>query len=191
MKTRASKPAASEWCSPCILKFGDASPLWNSVTCRRAGNPGHVRALQNLALGFLLLVSHFGLQASAQNYSIDWYKISGGGGLSTGGVYSVGGRSGQHDTSGAMTGGNLSLTGGFWSLFAVQTPGAPLLSIALTAANTVVVWWLAPDSGWKLHATANLLNGSTWTQIPPPYSTSLYYVEPAQVSNKFYRPHKP
>ena len=27
----------------------------------------------------------------AQSYSIDWYKVSGGGGTSTGGVYSVSG----------------------------------------------------------------------------------------------------
>jgi hypothetical protein len=65
----------------------------------------------------------------AQQYSIDWYKISGGGGTSNGGVYSVSGTIGQHDAGGPMTGGNYSLTGGFWALYAVQTPGAPLLTI--------------------------------------------------------------
>ena len=33
----------------------------------------------------------------AQSYSIDWFKIAGGGGTSTGGVYSVSGTIGQHD----------------------------------------------------------------------------------------------
>src|SRR5450759_4556388 len=77
----------------------------------------------------------------AQSYSIDWFTIDGGGGTSTGGVYSVSGTIGQHDASEAMTGGNYSLTGGFWALYAVQTPGAPVLSIQLTTTNTVVVSW--------------------------------------------------
>jgi len=35
----------------------------------------------------------------AQNYTNDWYKIAGGGGTSTGGVYSVNGTIGQPDSS--------------------------------------------------------------------------------------------
>ena len=57
--------------------------------------------------------------ASAQQYSIDWYKVSGGGGTSTGGTYQVSGTIGQPDASGALSGGNYSLTGGFWSLISV------------------------------------------------------------------------
>jgi hypothetical protein len=72
----------------------------------------------------------------AQNYSIDWYKIAGG-------VYSASGTIGQPDASGAMTGGNYSLTGGFWSLIAVvQTTGAPLLTITFNPQlSTVTVCW--------------------------------------------------
>ena len=141
-----------------------------------------------------LALCSWAISISAQSYSIDWYKISGGGGTSTGGVYSVSGTIGQHD-AGAMSGGSYSLTGGFWALNAVQTPGAPLLSIARTATNTVIVWWSLPDTGWKLHATANLVtNGSVWTELPQPYATnatSFYFVEPTLVGNKFYRLHKP
>jgi hypothetical protein len=36
----------------------------------------------------------------AQNYSIDWFTIDGGGGTSTGGVYSVSGTIGQPDAGG-------------------------------------------------------------------------------------------
>src|ERR1017187_3908814 len=71
----------------------------------------------------------FAVTAFAQNYSVDWYKISGGGGTSTGAVYSVSGTIGQPDASGAMSGGQYSVTGGFWALYAVQTPGAPALTI--------------------------------------------------------------
>lgn len=35
--------------------------------------------------------------ALAQSYSIDWFTIDGGGGTSTGGVYSVSGTIGQPD----------------------------------------------------------------------------------------------
>src|SRR3954453_3136086 len=89
------------------------------------------------------------LTASAQSYSINWYTIDGGGGTSTGGVYSVSGTIGQPDAgTQPMTGGNYSVTGGFWSLFAVQTPGAPLLRIFLTTTNTAVVAWPAPSTGF-------------------------------------------
>jgi hypothetical protein len=46
------------------------------------------------------------LAAQAQQYSIDWYKVSGGGGTSTGGIYSVSGTIGQPEAGGAITGGN-------------------------------------------------------------------------------------
>jgi len=48
-------------------------------------------------------------------YSIDWYKISGGG-TSSGGTYQVSGTLGQPDAGGMLGGGVYSLTGGFWSL---------------------------------------------------------------------------
>lgn len=102
------------------------------------------------------------LSASAQ-FSIDWYKISGGGGTSTGGVYSVSGTIGQHDASAnnAMTGGNFSLTGGFWALYAVQTPGAPTLNIKYTSTNTVQVYWPSPSTGWNLQVNTNVA-GTNW-----------------------------
>src|SRR5262245_61634163 len=79
----------------------------------------------------LLCLSAFlvlGVSARAQSFSLEWFTIDGGGGTSTGGVYSVSGTVGQPDANPQpLTGGNFSLVGGFWSLFAMQTPGAPLL----------------------------------------------------------------
>ena len=90
--------------------------------CRTYGT-GVSRAML-VALGFILLHSSFCLRVQGQSYSVDWYKVAGGGGTSTGGVYAVSGTIGQHDASGAMNGGNYSVTGGFWSLInVVQTPG--------------------------------------------------------------------
>jgi len=100
------------------------------------------------------------IAASAQTYNIDWYKISGGGGTSTGGVYSVSGTIGQPDAGGEMTGGNYSLTGGFWSLIAVQTPGAPLLTIT-QAGNQAIVSWDVSVMGWMLQTNVNLAT-ATW-----------------------------
>jgi hypothetical protein len=101
------------------------------------------------------------LLASAQNYSIDWYKIAGGGGASAGGTYSVSGTIGQHDAGGALSGGNFSLTGGFWSLIAVvQTLGLPELTVA-HSGNSVIVSW--PDTGSYLLQQNSNLAGGGWT----------------------------
>ena len=105
------------------------------------------------------------LSAFAQSYSIDWYKVAGGGGTSTGGVYSVSGTIGQHDAGGPMTGGNFSLTGGFWALYAVQTPGAPVLSIKLTTTNTAQVFWPSPSTGYNLQVSTNLTTTNWATPV--------------------------
>ena len=102
-----------------------------------------------------LVHSAFCLRVQGQSYSIDWYKVSGGGGTSTGETYQVSGTIGQPDASGAMTGGNYSLTGGFWALFQVlQTPGAPTLYIS-HAGNVATVYW-QDVTGWNLYQDSNL-----------------------------------
>jgi len=106
-------------------------------------------------LGIFILPASFCLQVQGQSYSIDWYKIAGGGGTSTGGVYSVSGTIGQHDAGGPMTGGGYSLTGGYWALFAVQTPGAPLLTITY-GSNQAIVSWPSTVTGWTLQTNSNL-----------------------------------
>jgi hypothetical protein len=103
------------------------------------------------------------IQASAQTYSADWHKVAGGGGVSTGGVYSVNGTAGQHDASGPMTGGPYSVTGGYWALSAVQTPGAPFLKILLSNTNTAIVSWTAPSVGWILQQNTNLALPAGWS----------------------------
>ena len=114
--------------------------------------------MKYLVLSFCWLFSSLGI---AQQYSIDWYKIVGGGGASTSGVYSVSGTIGQHDAGGPMTGGNYSLTGGFWSLYAVQTPGAPLLTISY-ASGKAIVSWSPSATGWTLQTNNNLVTVSGW-----------------------------
>jgi hypothetical protein len=92
---------------------------------------------------------------SAQNLSIEWHKIAGGSGTGAGGSYSLAGTIGQHDASGSLNGGKYSLTGGFWSLYVVQTAGAPILLIS-QAANQAIVSWSPTATGWTLQTNANL-----------------------------------
>jgi hypothetical protein len=112
-------------------------------------------------IGLFMLVL-LALSARAQSYSIDWYKIAGGGGTSTNGQYSVSCTIGQPDAGSVMTGGNYSLTGGFWSLISVvQTPGAPTLNIS-HSGNTVTVYW-QDVAGWSLQQNNNLTLPANWS----------------------------
>jgi hypothetical protein len=107
----------------------------------------------------------------AQQYSIAWYKIAGGGGASSNGPYAVTGAIGQHDAGPAMSGGNFSLTGGFWSLIAVvPTPGLPNLAITL-AGNSVIVSW--PNTGSAtLQQNNNLAAPAGWAASGYPIAAS-------------------
>ncbi|MGA2247577.1 MAG: hypothetical protein ABSH48_21535, partial [Verrucomicrobiota bacterium] len=53
-----------------------------------------------------------------------------------------------------------SLTGGFWALYAMQTPGAPLLTISYVG-NQAIVSWPSSVTGWTLQTNANL-DTPTW-----------------------------
>jgi hypothetical protein len=67
-----------------------------------------------------------------------------------------------------LTGGNYSLTGGFWSLISVvQTIGSPTLVIT-HSGNNVIVSWPSPSTGFGLEQTSDLK--TSWT--PTGYSIS-------------------
>jgi hypothetical protein len=131
------------------------------------------------------------LIARAQSYSIDWYKIAGGGGTSSNGQYSMSGTIGQHDAGGPMTGVNYSLTGGFWSLISVaQTPGLPNLTINFVGPNSVVISW--PNTGsYTLQqdsnpATGTWVNSSYPININTPLGTNSVTITPP-TGNLFFR----
>lgn len=128
------------------------------------------------------------LSASAQSYSINWYKVAGGGGTSAGGNYSISGTIGQPDASSAMTGGNYSLTGGFWALISVvQTPGAPTLYISLSGHTATVYWQNV--SGWTLQQNNNLAAPLGWSGSSSPTLTNgtNYLSITASTGNLFFR----
>lgn len=137
---------------------------------------------------FVVTMVTFGMLARAQTYSIDWYKIAGGGGTSTGAVYSVTGTIGQHDAGGPMSGGSYSVTGGFWALIqVVQTPGAPTLYVS-RSGNTVQVYWqnvagwnliqngnlTTPVGSWANSAAPTLVNGTNFLTIPNPAGNQFF-----------------
>ena len=106
-----------------------------------------------------MLISVFSAQFSAfaQPYTIDWHTIDGGGGTSTGGAYSVSGTIGQPDAGPTMTNGPYAVTGGFWALpRAVQTPGAPLLSIVAAGPGFAEISWTPDTPGFVLQETTGL-----------------------------------
>jgi hypothetical protein len=140
-----------------------------------------------VAVCFILL--HSSLSLRAQSFSIDWFTIDGGSGTSTGGVYSVSGTIGQPD-AGAMSGGNFSIDGGFWGIIAaVQTPGAPLLTITRSNSFAIVSW---PDTatGFRLENNNNLSLTNGWATTPQARSTNAGVISitvPATTGNNFYR----
>ena len=164
MKTRECKSRDGNW------KLADGKWQGRAGTWLPAGGSSASQSARRglRALPLRLCVSAViwlvGLSVShAQSYAIDWYKVAGGGGTSTGGTYQVSGTIGQPDASGAMTGGNYSLTGGFWALISVvQTPGTPNLIIS-HSGNSVIVSWPDPNTNsYSLLQNGNLSNTNGW-----------------------------
>lgn len=147
-----------------------------------------MRTLTNcLVLAGTILVGR--LPVFAQNYSISWYTIDGGGGTSTGGAYSVSGTIGQPD-AGTLSGGPYAITGGFWGIaVAVPTEGAPELKIVYSGAN-VVISWPSPSTGFKLQENVNLAAPDTWGAVGLSVvddGTTKSVTLPAPVGTRFFR----
>ena len=124
--------------------------------------PGRKQIARGLpALGALL----FSL-CSLADYAVDWSTADGGGATSSGGVYSVSGTIGQPDAGGPLAGGMYSVTGGFWVLpQAVQTEGAPMLTIACGTPGYAVISWTPASTNWVLQERVCLTEGS-WSNCP-------------------------
>jgi len=138
-----------------------------------------------LGLGTALLLTG---SARAQ-YSIDWFTIDGGGGTSTGGVYTVTGTIGQPDAGGPMTNGQYSVTGGFWALpTAIQVIGAPTLTIVPAAPGQATIAWTPNTPGYILQETW-VLSPANWTNSVSGVTNPV--IVPAALPAKFYRLFKP
>lgn len=142
--------------------------------------------MHKLIILFSFLISNCAL---AQAYSIDWHSIDGGGGTSTGDVYSITGTIGQPD-AGTMSSDNYTVSGGFWGIIAaVQTPGAPLLTITRSNTFAIVSW---PDSGtaFRLENKSDLSLANGWATVPQIRITNATIISvtvPVASGNSFYR----
>ena len=147
----------------------------------------------NARFSFIVLIfaSFAGARLSGQQFNIAWHSIDGGGGTSASGVYRLSATIGQPD-AGQMSGGNYSLTGGFWSVPFIQTPGAPALAVERLGTGGLRVFWAAPAIDWVLDETPDLTTGiaTPWTHVPFPYQTNSTHISvtiPPTASFKGYR----
>ena len=140
-------------------------------------------------LALLSFALVFATSALAQSYSIDWFTIDGGGGTSTGGVYSVSGTIGQPD-AGVSSGGTYSLVGGFWgAVIPVQTPDAPTLFITSSGTN-VTISWLPNTPGFVLQQVSALTPVPIgWANAPAGYTNGVTI--PAAMQTRYFRLIKP
>jgi hypothetical protein len=88
-----------------------------------------------------------------------------------------------------MSGPTYSIDGGFWAFAAaVQTPGAPTLTITPAGAGQVTISWTPATPGFVLQESLGL-SPANWTNSPSGATN------PATVSatlpSKFYRLFKP
>lgn len=73
------------------------------------------RFLTYLLIGFLLLGAAAAI-AGNSGYGIDWWSISGGSESMSGGPYHLAGSAAEISAGPEMSGGEYTLTGGFWSV---------------------------------------------------------------------------
>jgi hypothetical protein len=126
------------------------------------------RVIPSACLLAFLLVSSFADDPSSQ---VSSYTIDGGGGTVTGGVFQVTGIIGQPDAADTLANGAYSLTGGFWTVHALQSPGAPRLTIAASGPASVTLSWSPDAPGWLLQeltdlASTNWINSATGSTNP-------------------------
>lgn len=130
--------------------------------------------------------------AVAGEFSIGWYKIGSGGGTGTNEQYLVSGTVGAADAGSSMNGGHYTLTGGFWAIDSVSTPGipgTPALNIGMTLTNTLLIWWPSPSTGFGLQQNADLA-GTNWvtpTETLNDDGVNRYVVVTPSPGNRFYR----
>ena len=131
----------------------------------------------------------FSLISALAQYSVDWFKIAGGGGTSTGGVFSVSGTIGQPDAGGVLTNGPYALTGGFWALpELVQTPDAPTLHVTNAAPGFATIWWTPSTPGLVLQSSDSL-SPPNWGNAPS--GTNNPTTVPATLPARFFRLFRP
>ena len=134
-----------------------------------SNNPNNPKNMNNKTILLTAALTLTGAAALAQ-YSVNWFKIAGGGGTSSGGNYALSGTIGQADAGGPLTGGNYSLTGGFWAAVTlIQEPGSPELTMITNVNGSRTVRWPSPSPGYFLQQSTDLTPAG-WTNSTYPVS---------------------
>ncbi|MEI7733609.1 MAG: hypothetical protein WCO56_28850 [Verrucomicrobiota bacterium] len=124
--------------------------------------PAHLMRRQKPGMALLALF-WLSLTASHAQYAITQAAITGGGGTSTGSVYSVTGAIGQA-AAGRLSGGTFTVDGGVLGVVTVlQTAGMPPLTLQFTN-QVFTIAWAVPQAGYVLEYALDL-NG-TWVTVP-------------------------
>jgi hypothetical protein len=131
----------------------------------------------------------------AQDFSLDWFGLAGGGGSSFSGELELSATIGQPE-AGEMTGGDFAIIGGFWSIVtAVEAPGQPSLSVSLAEGTVIISWPESESRDFGLEEAGVLADPSSpWIPVNaiPEVSNGTKTVRlPLAPGNHFYRLHKP
>jgi hypothetical protein len=110
-------------------------------------------------LFFLALLSSAS-PAFGQSYAIDWFKIGGSSGRSTNNFTVLEGTIGPASSAHTSTNPNYTVSGGFLSIFLIQTPDAPILSIS-QINGVIAITWSSAEDAWQLQSSTDLQN-QTW-----------------------------
>ena len=158
------------------------------------GAPNSGWARRNWSGALLLLALFCAVDVGAQNYTIDWFTIDGGGGTSANGAFAVTGTIGQ-PAAAKSSGGNYAVEGGFWSIVAaVQTPGAPLLKVKRAGGNVEISWSASGAGGFALEETGSLAGTVNWSTVstsPVTVNDERVVTVPAGPGHRFFRLRKP
>lgn len=137
------------------------------------------------------------VQVPAQNFSLTWFTLDGGGGSSAGGSYAVHGTIGQPD-AGSASGGSFTVLGGFWGVSSVApTPEAPMLFIERIPGSQVRLSWALPATAFQLEQTAAPTSpaaNTAWTPVtatPQTNGVNVSVTTPTAAESRIYRLRRP
>ncbi|HSH15375.1 MAG TPA: hypothetical protein VLD18_05030 [Verrucomicrobiae bacterium] len=126
--------------------------------------------------------------AVCQSFAVRPVAITGGGGASSGGAFSVTGSIGQLATI-ASGSGNFVVSGGVWgALVPVQQPDAPTLSIVANGPGSAIISWTPATAGFVLQYTDGF-GSDTWHDAASNSENPVPVQTPPAV--RFYRLIKP
>lgn len=101
---------------------------------------------------------------SAADYAVRWSTIAGGGGTSTGGVFTARATLGQPLAGPMLSAPPYAFTGGFWTFLESPPPpdGPPL--VARVQGGRIVISWPVSAAGYVLQESLDLTgpNGAPW-----------------------------